>query len=191
MDASPRNLGSCCACEQSGPTVRNVMQLDFLAPDGFSGWGCVVCDIPMRGAIAVLCDACLAGSAEPRFIATGHYLTEGKRQALENYPRVAFGHIEHRHPELHWHGFDEPTSMWPGAGPFPVHDPDFDVPAMLEPLCSLELPINACVGYRDAQRGLTRNPFPMESSAAREWAEGYDLSIKDGTARAPAREPRK
>ncbi len=51
----------------------------------------------------------------------------------------------------------------------------------LEPLCSLDLPLNALVGYNDAQHGraLTDNPFAAGSAAAREWIDGHALAEKE------------
>jgi len=48
------SLGSCCACgKPDDGSVRNVLCLAFEAPKGFNGWGCFVCGIPSKGAIAV------------------------------------------------------------------------------------------------------------------------------------------
>lgn len=64
-------LGACCACGQGGPTVRNIMMLDFRAPVSGTGWGCIVCDLPSDGAIAVLCDACAESNAAIRDVCVG------------------------------------------------------------------------------------------------------------------------
>lgn len=64
-------LGACCACGQDGPTVRNIMMLDFRAPVAGTGWGCIVCGLPSDGAIAVLCDACAERNAEIRDVCVG------------------------------------------------------------------------------------------------------------------------
>lgn len=54
------DLGPCCCCgrEQDG-SVRNLVMLDFEAPAGTVGWGCVQCHQPMRGATALVCDDCI------------------------------------------------------------------------------------------------------------------------------------
>lgn len=53
------DLGPCCACGKSGPTVRNLICLDTKAPVPGTGWGCVVCGLSSDGAMAVVCDGCL------------------------------------------------------------------------------------------------------------------------------------
>lgn len=55
----------------------------------------------------------------------------------------------------------------------------------LTPLCSLELPLSALVGYWDAQAGIADNPFAADSAAASEWIAGYDLAALEGAARLP------
>ena len=55
----------------------------------------------------------------------------------------------------------------------------------LPPLCTLDLPPCSFVGYHDAQRGIDKNPFPADSTEARQWMEGRNLSISEGTARQP------
>lgn len=55
----------------------------------------------------------------------------------------------------------------------------------LDPLCSLNLPINALIGYVDAQEGRTENPFATGTKAASDWEGGYALSVKEGTAKLP------
>lgn len=51
------DLGPCCMCE-GGPT-RNVIMLSRRGAIRGHGWGCVVCDLPLDGAYAVLCEACI------------------------------------------------------------------------------------------------------------------------------------
>lgn len=57
------DFGACCACRQEGETVRNFVALDKRASVPGTGWGCVVCNLPSDGAIAVVCDQCLAENA--------------------------------------------------------------------------------------------------------------------------------
>ena len=63
-EAEPVHVGACCACGVT-TTLRNVMFLDQKAPVAGKGWGCVVCDLPLDGAIALLCDECVANGREP------------------------------------------------------------------------------------------------------------------------------
>lgn len=66
------DFGPCCACRQEGPTVRNFVALNKRAAVAGTGWGCVVCDLPADGAVAVLCDKCLAENAEIQDVCHGH-----------------------------------------------------------------------------------------------------------------------
>jgi hypothetical protein len=93
-NADQLDLGTCCAC---GGTqgVRNVIMLDKKAPIPGRGWGCVVCKLPLDGAIAVLCDDCLDSKAEIRFACRGYPATDG---------RVPIGELSglHEHNEAHF-----------------------------------------------------------------------------------------
>ncbi len=71
-------LGRCCACGQAGGDVHNVICLDKLAPLPGHGWGCVLCDLPFNGAVAVLCDSCLAAERQLRWACRGYPNTEGR-----------------------------------------------------------------------------------------------------------------
>lgn len=51
--------GTCCVCGKPD-AEHNLFQMDYKNPvKSESGWGCVVCDLPAEGAVAVVCDACL------------------------------------------------------------------------------------------------------------------------------------
>jgi hypothetical protein len=66
------NLGKCCVCEREGPSVRNVMMLDRRSPvEGPGCWGCFQCGLPTAGAVAALCDECLARKLTPKFACVG------------------------------------------------------------------------------------------------------------------------
>lgn len=93
------DFGPCCGCERpNDKTVRTIVMMDIEAPEGFVGWGCVVCKLPNRGAIAILCDDCMSKSALPKFICTGVWVTERKRQALDDtFVIRAFMHDDSRH----------------------------------------------------------------------------------------------
>lgn len=53
-------LGKCCICESEHQTVRNIVMLSVRALEpGIGCWGCLQCDLPTAGAVAVLCDDCL------------------------------------------------------------------------------------------------------------------------------------
>ena len=51
------NFGQCCACHGT-KNVRTVVMLHRRGPVPGTGWGCVVCDLPLDGAISVVCDSC-------------------------------------------------------------------------------------------------------------------------------------
>jgi len=86
------DLGPCCVCEKAGPDVRNVVMLDRKGPVPGRGWGCLVCDLPLDGAVAVLCDDCLANRAgEIRFVCNG--CPKDGRLPIEE---LAFEPFEHR-----------------------------------------------------------------------------------------------
>lgn len=74
------SLGPCCAC---GGTegVRTIVALKQKAPVPGRGWGCVVCDLPADGAVAVVCDACMEAKVEIKWACAG-YPAEGKRVAV-------------------------------------------------------------------------------------------------------------
>lgn len=88
-------LGTCCACGQDGPTVRNIMMLDFRAPVPGTGWGCIVCDLPSDGAIAVLCDTCAENNAEIRDVCVGQP-ADNVRASIKTVQRP-FGHDLSKH----------------------------------------------------------------------------------------------
>jgi len=82
-EARPDNTGvfewgPCCACEQEDGRVRNVL---FLPKKGLvpgSGWGCLTCRLPTDGALAVLCDACLAQKKPIRFAVSSRADKKGR-----------------------------------------------------------------------------------------------------------------
>lgn len=74
----PIDVGPCCACGTSGPSVRNIIALALKAPQAGKGWGCVVCGLPSDGAIAVVCDRCLELDMPIVEVCDG-YATTGKR----------------------------------------------------------------------------------------------------------------
>jgi hypothetical protein len=99
------NLGSCCVCGKHDATVRNLMCLDFEGPEGFEGWGCVVCGLPSRGATAVFCDACVEANADPQFVCGGRCIGENVRVPIGDLERKPFAHDRNVHadelPRMH------------------------------------------------------------------------------------------
>lgn len=96
-------IAKCCACGQSNETVRNVVMLDNKAAEPGTGWGCVQCDLPMDGAVAVICDLCAA--ADPtggsiREAVLGH-MSEGRREPIAAVrARPRHEHDLSKHPEI-------------------------------------------------------------------------------------------
>jgi hypothetical protein len=105
-DDDETKVGPCCGCGVI-EGARNLVMYDFVAPGGFTGWGCVVCDLPPHGAIAVLCDRCAENGVEPKFICGGKYAAEGVRVSLDGYERKPFHHNTDKHPELQYEAPEE------------------------------------------------------------------------------------
>lgn len=61
MPGDTPNLGPCCMCE-GGPT-HNLIMLNQRGAIPGHGWGCVVCDLPLDGAYAVLCEPASSGGS--------------------------------------------------------------------------------------------------------------------------------
>lgn len=90
-------FGPCCACGQVLP-LTTILLLDKLAPTPEQGWGCVQCDLPMNGAIALVCEQCVGNLADVRYACAG-YPTNPARVPLERLS----GEHKHdlsRHPEI-------------------------------------------------------------------------------------------
>lgn len=90
-------LGRCCICEGTD-NVTNVMMLDRRAPTPGTGWGCLQCNRPLDGAVAVVCDHCLAAQAALKFVCDGPP-GHDKRVPIEGITE-AFGHDLSQHPEV-------------------------------------------------------------------------------------------
>ena len=96
MDADEMDLGSCCDCGTNSG-VRNIVMLSFRSPEpGVGCWGCVVCGLPMEGAVAVLCDRCVA-SAGPLMACLG-FPRENRRIPYSQLTQP-FEHDLRKHPE--------------------------------------------------------------------------------------------
>jgi hypothetical protein len=92
------DLGICCDC-QAAPAVAIAM-LARRAPVAGTGWGCVVCDLPSDGAVAVFCKAC--GDAREtddkplRFVCIG-YPNENRRLPYDELAPGDFNHDAAKH----------------------------------------------------------------------------------------------
>lgn len=79
-------LGPCCICG-SMKRVRTFCHLDRKCPTPGRGWGCLVCNLPPDGAIAVVCDSCIksadGGPLPLKFACRGYPATDGRIPASE------------------------------------------------------------------------------------------------------------
>jgi hypothetical protein len=107
-DEDMPDLGPCCICGATGPTVRTILMLNAKAPVRGHGWGCGVCGLPPHGASVVLCDACVAqyeGSGAPydiedalTFVCRGYPGSDGRLPIAELLGE--HGHDWSKHPEV-------------------------------------------------------------------------------------------
>src|SRR5215204_6029544 len=104
MNDENLSLGKCCLCEVENESVRNIMTLHKKIPDDVKngGWGCFVCGLEPRGAVAVLCDGCLNktiddSKTEIKFACLG-YPGENRRIEMEKLTED-FDHDMTKHPE--------------------------------------------------------------------------------------------
>jgi hypothetical protein len=98
MNDEPK-LGPCCICETT-EGVHAIIMLNQRAPVPGHGWGCVQCDLPWDGAVAVLCDPCCegyqAGTTALRFACRGYPATDG-RIPIDKLPPPDFDHDHAKH----------------------------------------------------------------------------------------------
>ena len=88
------DYGLCCICEGKLDIV-NIVNLPFKVKSE-SGWGCVVCDLPMEGAVSLLCSICI----EDFVIEDIKFLTYGKTGRIplpHEYERVIHEHDMSKH----------------------------------------------------------------------------------------------
>jgi hypothetical protein len=92
-----RDFGTCCACEKTGPDVRNFIDINKLAPIAGSGWGCFRCGLNADGAVAVLCDECFKNNVPPKFVCYDSPVT--KQRMRVTLLHGVFRHDPTYHPE--------------------------------------------------------------------------------------------
>jgi hypothetical protein len=97
MNDDAPDLGFCCNCPARATAI---VMLHRRAPVPGTGWGCVVCDLPSDGALAVLCDACgdaFEKSDEPlRQVCVG-YPKDNRRLPYGDLAPGAFDHDAAKH----------------------------------------------------------------------------------------------
>lgn len=89
------DLGECCACGKTGISVRNIVSMPAEAPVPGTGWGCVVCDLPTNGALAVICDECHEMMRPILRVCVGSPGNNSRVDYDEKLP--AFGHDHTKH----------------------------------------------------------------------------------------------
>lgn len=95
LDDDP-DLGPCCNCESTGEDVRNIVMLPRRGPVPGTGWGCLVCNLPMDGAVAVLCDRCVELEGPPKFVCFGN-ARAGQRFPYAELAPELFYHDKSKH----------------------------------------------------------------------------------------------
>lgn len=96
------DLGPCCICE-STKDVDNLLQLDFKVKSE-SCWGCWQCGLPVEGAVAAVCDACMEKYKDDVDIETKlKFLMDTAERRIPMPPveeRVPHVHDLSKHPEV-------------------------------------------------------------------------------------------
>lgn len=98
-DEEPLDVGTCCICGEENSKVRNFVTIERLAPIPGTGWGCIVCDLPSDGAVAVICDDCLperGSHLKLKQVILG-YPAEKKRIDFDQLLPGRFSHVEELH----------------------------------------------------------------------------------------------
>lgn len=96
-------IGRCCRCGKL-KTLRTLAQLPYKGPTPGRGWGCMVCDLPPDGMVAIICDECAelpALEANLRWICSD-YPSSTKRHSWANAKKhlVPHNHDLSKHPEI-------------------------------------------------------------------------------------------
>ena len=92
IELETTDFGACCSCGREGDdlNIKNVVMLEQKAPAPGSGWGCLVCNLPVDGAVAVICDDCLSLGRPIKFAVAGE-LKKKRRIPVEDLG------AEHKH----------------------------------------------------------------------------------------------
>ena len=100
-DEEALDLGACCRCGKHDSSVRNLINLSRRTSIPGTGWGCMVCNLPLDGASAIVCDECLEevalqGPASLRYAIHG-YPTAKERIEIDKLPPGEFKHTKEMH----------------------------------------------------------------------------------------------
>jgi len=91
------SFGTCCACGEKTGDVWNFIALPVRAPEPGTGWGCMICKLPMNGALAVVCDKCLAENKEIKWVIKGPVWLGGRIE--KKYLVLPFDHKPGKHEQ--------------------------------------------------------------------------------------------
>lgn len=93
-DEAVEVMGVCCACGEH--EAQHVIMLPFRAPLPKTGWGCLLCRLPLDGAVAVLCATCTESGADIKTVCVG-WPAENERQPID-WTAAPFDHDMTKHP---------------------------------------------------------------------------------------------
>ena len=102
------NYGNCCVCEEKiTDALANIFQMDYKVPvpsgtNPETGWGCFVCNLPMEGAVAVVCETCIRVYGEVSVWDQIKFLMDGRDRRIPVPPveeRIHHDHDYSKHPE--------------------------------------------------------------------------------------------
>jgi hypothetical protein len=88
------DLGLCCTCGTAKATT--IVMLNRRGPEPSVGWGCVVCDLPRDGAVAVVCKQCVG---KPLASVCAGYPEENRRVPIDQISSEPFDHDPSKHIE--------------------------------------------------------------------------------------------
>jgi len=100
------DFGTCCVCGEEGTEenpVRNGIMLKLRGPSPGKGWGCLICDLPVDGAMAFVCDRCLDLGFEKspiRWVVKGFIADKGRVSI--DVCKEFFDHDMSKHKEVKW-----------------------------------------------------------------------------------------
>jgi hypothetical protein len=75
-DQPVQDYGPCCNCGNAN--AINFLMLQHKAPIPGTGWGCLVCNLPNDGALAVVCDECIGRPLALRTVILGYPNSKGR-----------------------------------------------------------------------------------------------------------------
>lgn len=91
--AEAPDFGPCCACLCSDKPALGVVMLPLRAGIPGTGWGCVSCNLPQDGAVAVMCESCIAGKSALQMVCEG-FVTEKGRRPISDLSSEPFDHTK-------------------------------------------------------------------------------------------------